>query len=79
MRIGMDAMSGDFAPREIVRGAADGLRFLSDQDEVVLYGVQEQVAAECREMGLTDPRVSIQHCPEVIGMDDSPMEALRYE
>jgi glycerol-3-phosphate acyltransferase PlsX len=79
MRIGLDAMGGDYAPREIVRGAQAGLRYLSDQDAVVLYGVQETIEAECRQIGLADPRVSVQHCPEVIGMDDSPMEALRQK
>jgi glycerol-3-phosphate acyltransferase PlsX len=79
MRIGMDAMGGDHAPREIVRGVQAGLHFLSDKDEVVLYGVQEKVAGECRDVGLADPRVTIQHCPEVIDMDDSPVEALRQK
>jgi glycerol-3-phosphate acyltransferase PlsX len=79
MRIGMDAMGGDYAPREVVRGVKMGLGFLSEGDEVVLYGVQEAVEAQCRETGLSDPRVTIQHCPEVIEMDDSPMEALRQK
>jgi glycerol-3-phosphate acyltransferase PlsX len=72
-------MGGDFAPGEIVRGAKLGLRFLSDADQVVLYGVQETVEAQCRESGLADPRVTIQHCPQVIEMDDSPVEALRQK
>jgi glycerol-3-phosphate acyltransferase PlsX len=79
MRIGVDAMGGDFAPREIVRGVKAGLRFLTDADEVVVYGVQAAVEAECREIGLTDGRVKIQSCPEVIGMEDSPVEALRQK
>jgi glycerol-3-phosphate acyltransferase PlsX len=41
--------------------------------------VQEAVEAECRQAGLTDPRVTIRHCPEVIEMDDSPVEALRQK
>ncbi len=79
MRIGLDAMGGDFAPGEIVRGVKLGLRFLSDADQVVLYGVQETVEAHGRESGLADPRVTIQHCPQVIEMDDSPLEALRQK
>jgi len=79
MRIAVDAMGGDLAPREIVRGAAQGLRFLSDQDKLLLFGPQEVVAAECRELGLDDPRVSCEHCSQVIAMDDSPVEALRQK
>ncbi len=77
MRIGMDAMGGDFAPREIVRGALAGLRYLAADDQVVLYGPREVVEAECREAGLADPRIRVQHAPQVIGMDEPPVEALR--
>ncbi len=77
MRLGMDAMGGDLAPQEIVRGVQAGLRFLKDDDQVVLYGIEERVAAECRAAELTDPRVSIQHCSEVIAMGEPPVEALR--
>ena len=79
MRIGVDAMGGDHAPLEIVRGAQAGLRFLSDTDEVVLYGVQEVVEGHCRDIGLTDPRVKIVGCPQVIEMHDPPVEALRQK
>jgi glycerol-3-phosphate acyltransferase PlsX len=79
MRIGLDAMGGDFAPRETVRGARMGLRFLGATDEVVLYGVRDVVEAQCQEIGLADPRVRIEHCPEVIEMGESPVEALRQK
>jgi len=77
MRIAVDAMGGDHAPEEIVRGVAAGLQYLDDGDEVHLYGVENRVSRECREHGLDDPRVTIQHCPSVIGMEESPMDAVR--
>lgn len=79
MRIGLDAMGGDYAPREIVRGAAVGLRHLGPGDELVLYGIQERVEAEMRDCGLSDPRVRVHHCPEFIEMKESPVEALRQK
>jgi glycerol-3-phosphate acyltransferase PlsX len=79
MRIGIDAMGGDHAPAEIVRGAALGLEHLSASDELVLFGPQEAVAAECRRMELTDARMRIEPCAEVIDMRDSPVEALRLK
>ncbi|MBK9126831.1 MAG: phosphate acyltransferase PlsX [Phycisphaerales bacterium] len=79
MRIGLDAMGGDHAPREVVGGAQVGLGHLRPGDELVLYGPEEQVAAECRQLGLTDPRVRIVHCPEWIEMKESPVEALRQK
>ena len=77
MRIALDAMGGDYAPREIVRGATAGLKYLSDADEILLYGRQADVEAECAANNLSDPRVRIVDCPSVIEMGESPVEALR--
>jgi glycerol-3-phosphate acyltransferase PlsX len=79
MRLAVDAMGGDHAPREIVRGVAAGLRYLADDDVVYLYGISDQVEAECSKLGLADPRVKIHHCPSVIEMDESPVVALRQK
>lgn len=79
MRIGMDAMGGDYAPAEIVRGVRSGLRHLGEQDELVLYGVEESVQAECAAAGLEDPRVRIEPCSQVIEMSDAAVEALRQK
>lgn len=79
MRIALDAMGGDHAPREIIRGAAGGLKYLSAGDELVLYGDRAVVEAECRAVELNDPRVRIEHCTQNIGMDESPVEALRQK
>jgi len=79
MRIGMDAMGGDHAPQEIIHGVQSGLGYLSDADGVVLFGPKERVETECRAAGLADLRVSIQDCPQVIEMGESPVDALRQK
>ena len=79
MRIAVDAMGGDHAPRAIVRGAQEGLRFLGADDELVLYGPGDLVEAECRAVGLSDPRVRTVPCTQNIEMHESPMEALRQK
>ena len=79
MRIAIDAMGGDHAPREIVRGAAAGLGFLGEQDELILFGDQDVIRAEREQAGLDDPRVRVQHCSQNIEMDESPMDALRQK
>lgn len=79
MRIGLDVLGGDHAPREIIGGAAQGLSFLAADDQLLLYGPREQVARECAVAELSDPRVSIEHCSEVIEMHDSPVEAVRQK
>ncbi|OAT81267.1 phosphate acyltransferase PlsX [Desulfotomaculum copahuensis] len=73
MKIAVDAMGGDHAPREIVRGAAEAAREF-DQ-EIILAGEQGQIIAELGE--LTDPRITIVHAPEAIAMGEHPAVAVR--
>ncbi|GMU83920.1 MAG: phosphate acyltransferase [Planctomycetota bacterium] len=79
MRIALDAMGGDHAPREIIRGAARGMKFLGPDDTLVLYGPKETVEAECGAIGFSDSRIRFEHCTQVIGMDDSPVDGLRQK
>jgi glycerol-3-phosphate acyltransferase PlsX len=78
MRIGVDAMGGDFAPREIVRGAIAAAPHLSADDEVVLYGLRQTIEAELEELG-GGGRIQIEDCPDVIGMEESPVDAVRQK
>jgi glycerol-3-phosphate acyltransferase PlsX len=75
MRIGIDAMGGDFAPREVIKGA-----FLAMQDfpdiEPVLFGQQEVIVAELKEQGHAEDALAIVHAPEIIAMDESPTTAI---
>lgn len=79
MRIALDAMGGDHAPHEILRGAKSGLAHLRAEDQLVLFGPREVVESECESIGLSDPRIQIEHCSQVIEMGDSPVEALRQK
>ncbi len=79
MRIAVDAMGGDHAPREIIRGVSAGLQYLSEGDEIHLYGPQQRLEAECTPLGLRDPRVRFRDCPSVIEMNEAPLEALRHK
>src|SRR5438093_3179405 len=77
MRIAVDAMGGDFAPREVVRGAVDyaGVR---PGDEVILVGDVPRIAREIADYGRGHPTsVSVVDAPELIGMGEHPAAALR--
>ncbi len=76
MRIGVDAMGGDYAPREIVRGVVEALPALNGH-EVVLVGDQQAIQAELSRLPPYDGPLSIVHAAEVIGMNESPVEAVR--
>lgn len=85
MRIAVDAMGGDFAPRAPIAGALAALRRLPDTHRIQLVGqgaVIEQELAACwaEEPGAEArerPRLEVVEAPEVIGMADRPSVALR--
>ncbi|HEX2195254.1 MAG TPA: phosphate acyltransferase PlsX [Candidatus Limnocylindria bacterium] len=76
MRIAVDAMGGDFAPREVVRGAINYAA--ANADEVILVGDLPRIQAEVDGHGHGRPAsVRFVDAPEVIGMGESPAQALR--
>ncbi|HHZ16475.1 MAG TPA: phosphate acyltransferase PlsX [Peptococcaceae bacterium] len=75
MRIVVDAMGGDYAPREIVQGALQALTVNPDL-HIILVG-REDAIKECLPEGYDQKRVTIHHCTEVIGMDEHPAQAYR--
>jgi len=76
MKVAIDAMGGDFAPREIVLGAIEALKSISC--EIILVGDQQLIEQELRRHGLSsDGPITIRHASEVITMDDHPGAAVR--
>src|SRR5687768_3258564 len=76
MRIAVDAMGGDHAPREIVRGAIDYA--LQSTDQVALVGDVPRLEREAAAYGKGVPaNVRFVDAPEVIEMGDHPATALR--
>jgi glycerol-3-phosphate acyltransferase PlsX len=76
VRIAVDAMGGDHAPREVVRGAINYAA--SHADEVILVGDIPRIEREITEYGRGRPAsVRFVDAPEVIGMGDHPAQAIR--
>ena len=75
MRIGLDAMGGDYAPRVTVEGARAALTHLSEGTTLVLFGDRAALAAEDSYGLLDDPRIEVVHTSEVIAMGDHPVKA----
>lgn len=76
MRIAVDAMGGDLAPREIVRGAVTYAA--SHADEVILVGDVPRLEDEIAEFGHGRPAsLTFVDAPDVIGMDEHPASAVR--
>ncbi|MCG6795183.1 MULTISPECIES: phosphate acyltransferase PlsX [Geobacillus] len=72
MNIAVDAMGGDHAPGEIVRGALMAAAHFPDI-EITLIGDEEKI----RPHVTGEERISIIHTDEVIEADDEPVRAVR--
>jgi len=77
MRIAIDAMGGDNAPDEIIAGALESIESLSEDDELILVGPQEIIEAQLPSLKSRQGAISVVHAPDIIAMDEVPIETLR--
>ncbi len=76
MRFAIDAMGGDYAPREIIRGAV-AARDLLPEDDIVLVGDSGAIEAELAAAGAARERIAIVHASQRVEMAETPVEAVR--
>lgn len=86
MRIALDVMGGDDAPRAILEGAllasTPGRSLRCPAERLLLVGDQAVIERGLAELGEAraragEPRFAIRHASQAIGMDESPAVALR--
>src|SRR5438552_1795673 len=76
MRIALDAMGGDHAPRPIVAGAVRAVA-ADPGIQVVLVGERTQIESSLAQEADGKDRIELFHCSQVVTMEESPVEALR--
>jgi glycerol-3-phosphate acyltransferase PlsX len=77
MRIALDAMGGDFAPKNTIEGAVLALREYAYLEKLFLVGDAVVIGTELKRLDCSDPRIEIFHASEVVGMKDSAAKAVR--
>ena len=77
MRIAVDAMGGDYAPREIVKGAVEAAEGLPSVTKIYLVGDAEVVKAELARFPSVSDKIEVRHASEAVGMDEEPAMAIR--
>ncbi len=77
LRIAVDAMGGDHAPKNVVEGVAQALREANNRFEVILVGKEDTVRTELQRCGADSLAYSIVHASEVIDFHDAPVAALK--
>lgn len=77
IKIGLDAMGGDFAPEAAVRGAVMALDRLNEGSRIVLFGDSARIGEVLVAEGCDADRFDIVHTTEVIEMGDHPAKAFQ--
>lgn len=75
MKIALDAMGGDFAPKVAVEGALLALNELSKDSSVILVGRENEIREFLEGKEYPEERLFIQHAEEVVGMHEHPAKS----
>jgi glycerol-3-phosphate acyltransferase PlsX len=76
MKIGLDIMGGDYAPKAIVLGAIAAHQSLNAGEHLVLIGDTDQIKPILTEEGFNPDHFEYVHTDEVIGMGEHPTKAI---
>lgn len=78
IRVALDAMGGDSAPRQEIAGAVEALAEQPDGFLIQLVGRPGPIEAELgRHPGVDRGRLEVHEAADVIGMSDKPLQAIR--
>lgn len=72
--IALDAMGGDYAPSEIIKGAIEAVK--KDKLNILLVGNESVIRPH---LSFYYPDISIVHAPEVIDFQEMPVKAIRQK
>lgn len=75
MKIAIDAMGGDYAPEEIVKGAIFSLE--ERNLDIILLGNRDKIEEELEKYKFREKNLSIINCKESIETSEFPLNALR--
>jgi glycerol-3-phosphate acyltransferase PlsX len=75
--IAVDAMGGDFAPEEVVKGVAQAS--LETDIQCTLVGDEAQIQAALDRVPYNPEHIAVHHTPDFISMEDDPKRGLRQK
>jgi glycerol-3-phosphate acyltransferase PlsX len=77
MRIALDAMGGDFGPKNLVEGAVLALQASKNITNLFLVGDGDEIDAQLRRLAFKDARIKITHSTQVVEMTDAATDSVR--
>lgn len=75
LRIALDVMGGDFAPKATIGGAILAHKEFGHQHRIVLIGDETQILSELKAESYNASNFDVIHAPDVIGMGEHPTKA----
>lgn len=78
MRIGIDAMGGDYAPLEAIKGAFEAKQQMPEIHPV-LFGQEDKIKAAIAELGIPENALEIVPAAEVIEMSEHATKAIAHK
>ena len=75
MKIMLDAFGGDYAPTEVIKGAAEAVK--EYDTDIMLVGDADKIKSTAEENGVSLDKIEILHAADVIEVCDDPMSLLK--
>lgn len=80
LTIALDGMGGDFGPEVVVPAALQVVATANEPVRLILVGQQEILAARLQQSKAQGhPGLSLHHASQLVSMDESPAQALRFK
>lgn len=76
VKVALDAMGGDHAPAEIVKGAVMAVNEKQNV-KIILFGKKDDIERELLQYTYDKERIEIVHCEDIIEMAEAPVNAIR--
>lgn len=77
MKIALDVMGGDYAPRSTVEGAVLAAQANPQIEKLYLVGISDQIHNELRRLKAQDARLEVVPASQVVEMSDGAVESVR--
>jgi len=77
MKIALDVMGGDYAPKNPIGGVKLALETLKQIERIFLVGVPEVIERELAAQGISSAKLEIVAASQVVEMSDSGLDAVR--
>ena len=75
MKIAVDAMGGDYAPHEIIKGVIAAVDEYNV--EIILVGNEQQIKKELNKYTIKEDKITIVDASDVVEMGEAPVTAIR--